>query len=930
MNKGRLAVVAIVVTAAVALCGSAWAQEQAIAGIVVDAEENPVAGAKIKVLTMELGTIWQFEVTAETETGADGRFSLTPDSEKMTGFFSFYAVQHPDYGLAWTMREALIQMGQDPSDLRLVMPKRGSVQGKVADSEGNPVEGAVLSAFITLPTGSVDEPLRMLPPCEGLLKATTGADGTFVLEGLPADASVMLVAKHPDFAAAVEGAPEDMMGFFSGEIAVGTEDVAVTLEPGATIEGRITLEETGEPAEGATVQAMVQRNDFTALLARPEQSETDSGGHYILRSVAAGTHSIAVTHPDGAIAPVTVEVSVGEHKTGQDIVLGRGVLVSGKFVDRETGEPVSDGHLVVARTDAMDPAGFTSAKVESDGTFSFRQAPGDYALMAQTGAGSQSGRQLTLVAGEDQTDLILETEQRVLDFRAPEEQRLSGAQAFELEVAEWIRGEATSLEELQGTIVVLAFLDSADDSAAEVIGALNALAEDRQDVAVIAVHSAECDPDALREFIEEENITFGVAVDTESSLAFPGLTFESYRVRKAPAVFIIDPGSTVRYQDIPLGALEAAIDNVPKEVDTSLGPRKRDASASKASQGPTSRDRALCANHLKQMGLVFRMYANESRGERWPRIDDRRYNLMVDGQEIYPEYLTDINILRCPGALGGEAQPPLRMPDDITDESYFYLGWAIATEDEGLALLDMYESLEPAQRDEDLPRDESTLSEGEGVPVLYRLREGVERFFITDINNPAGSALATSMIPVMWERPGNHEPSGGNVLFMDGHVEYLRYPGKFPMTQAFIERCEEISAKKEPVSVTENQFTIEFEKAAKVIAERDEWPDSPEKVAEAFWQARYAKDYSEMEILWPGSASIGWPAICANDPDVKYVFGKGSTFETSNAPHGASEECHVPYASEEDFQKTGKYNLKMRLRDLQTPRGKRWYVVSGN
>jgi hypothetical protein len=101
MSKGHLVLPALLVLAMAVVCFGAWAQTQEIAGIVVDAEENPVAGARIKVLTMELGTIWQFEVTAETETGADGRFSLAPDGEKVTGFFSFYAVQHPDYGLAW-------------------------------------------------------------------------------------------------------------------------------------------------------------------------------------------------------------------------------------------------------------------------------------------------------------------------------------------------------------------------------------------------------------------------------------------------------------------------------------------------------------------------------------------------------------------------------------------------------------------------------------------------------------------------------------------------------------------------------------------------------------------------------------------------------------------------------------------------------------
>ena len=73
-----------------------------------------------------------------------------------------------------------------------------------------------------------------------------------------------------------------------------------------------------------------------------------------------------------------------------------------------------------------------------------------------------------------------------------------------------------------------------------------------------------------------------------------------------------------------------------------------------------------------------------------------------------------------------------------------------------------------------------------------RLREGVERFFITDINNPAAGSQSQSTIPVMrdawssldptqsWLNPQqvamfNHVPGGCNVLFMDGHVEYQRY-----------------------------------------------------------------------------------------------------------------------------------------------------------
>lgn len=103
------------------------------------------------------------------------------------------------------------------------------------------------------------------------------------------------------------------------------------------------------------------------------------------------------------------------------------------------------------------------------------------------------------------------------------------------------------------------------------------------------------------------------------------------------------------------------------------------------------------------------------------------------------------------------------------------------------------------------------------------------------------------------------------------------------------------------------------------VAAREQWPDSPEAVCEAFWEARQAKDYKEMEILWPGSGSYNWPEICKDDPDVKYVFGKAN--ETGSG---------VPYAEEGYFKEHGSYNLTMAMGSLQTSSGLRYYIVSGN
>ena len=91
------------------------------------------------------------------------------------------------------------------------------------------------------------------------------------------------------------------------------------------------------------------------------------------------------------------------------------------------------------------------------------------------------------------------------------------------------------------------------------------------------------------------------------------------------------------------------------------------------------------------------------------------------------------------------------------------------------------------------------------LPTSYRrTREGIERFFITDINNPASSSAAQSEIITMFDayaylEPGtggffnyhgdnaaviarfNHIPGGSNVLFMDGHVEFIRYKADHPL-----------------------------------------------------------------------------------------------------------------------------------------------------
>lgn len=188
--------------------------------------------------------------------------------------------------------------------------------------------------------------------------------------------------------------------------------------------------------------------------------------------------------------------------------------------------------------------------------------------------------------------------------------------------------------------------------------------------------------------------------------------------------------------------------------------------------------RASTQNNMKQIGLALKMYANESPGELYPPMSRYKGLWMFDMERMYPKYITDLSILvdlRHPNAneiqeelveLAAADEPDYRRITELATLSFTYVGWAINNAEDANRVARAYAQLAPDQLDLDITGEDGT---------VYRLREGIERFLITDINNPAATAIGQSEIPIVVSH-GLHENAPPQALYLDGHVETKR-PG---------------------------------------------------------------------------------------------------------------------------------------------------------
>jgi len=196
--------------------------------------------------------------------------------------------------------------------------------------------------------------------------------------------------------------------------------------------------------------------------------------------------------------------------------------------------------------------------------------------------------------------------------------------------------------------------------------------------------------------------------------------------------------------------------------------------------------RASCQNNLKQVGLVCKTYADEHNGM-LPELSATAGEFCMEPGKVWPMYLEEPLVLSCPS----DDTPPDSsgtIEERLSDDSYFYLGYVVTNEDEARTFIDAYRRsvVEGTGFDEDL-RVPSGFGSG-GSDSLLRLRD------LSSVEGALPEALtAAAEIPVMFDRGDNHIPLGINVLYLDGHVEFVKMGTKFPAQQWFLDELAQIS-----------------------------------------------------------------------------------------------------------------------------------------
>jgi Carboxypeptidase regulatory-like domain len=338
---------------------------------------------------------------------ADGSLPPTTVLTGDLGVFSFPALAPGDYRL-WVERTGFeaqqfgaksanadgttlsLRAGQIIDDITFRLLPHGSVSGKIADSDGNPVSGVQVQA-IRFIAGAVP----VIQPVGWAISAKTGdyriadiAPGRYYLLATPPaksalESELLAPAYYPDSPDLARAMP------ISAPAGVQTTDVDFVLHPArfSTVRGRV-MDESGAPLSDSLRLVLTSRipgcTGATDLRSVPVDR---ASGAFAVTGVPPGDYVLTAAARDSdAVLEGRAIVEVGDSDVNDvQIAVTQGVAVSGRLTF-EAQRPGNAGRLQITLS-ALDAFAVTPALTSpvSQDAFEFRfdrVAPGRWTLDA--------------------------------------------------------------------------------------------------------------------------------------------------------------------------------------------------------------------------------------------------------------------------------------------------------------------------------------------------------------------------------------------------------------------------------------------------------------------------------------------------------------------------------------------------------------------
>jgi protocatechuate 3,4-dioxygenase beta subunit len=368
-----------------------------IAGTVVDAGGKPTAGAMVECYQYDRDEApfarRDLKPKQRLTTGADGAFEFRASPETILVLARKVGLA-PAWAYHWNFT-------RDITDERLVFGPPTTLAGVVVDERDKPVAGAqvwVSTAYAEKPTEEEGMAYAYIAgrPARDCFSTRTGADGKFMFQAFPNNTAADLAVSKPGKVLREpqrEYTSPDTMRCRSGD-----QDIKLVVEPAAAIEGKVVIQETGQPLAGMRLEAQAARAPYFSG-GQHEAVVSGADGTFRLPDLAPGTYRLRATfgtnYPSEWVAE-TVSATVDAGHTNSEVKVSavRGGFLEVAVLGKDDRKPVA-----TAGVNAYREAYWATGKSGDNGLALLRLPPGEYQVSASRENSRSEASTLTVETG---------------------------------------------------------------------------------------------------------------------------------------------------------------------------------------------------------------------------------------------------------------------------------------------------------------------------------------------------------------------------------------------------------------------------------------------------------------------------------------------------------------------------------------------------